>query len=76
MRSISRSWTDQPRGLRLWHRRAPRKRIDPRQQFRKREGLDEIIVAAGLQPLDPVVDAADRGQEKDRRLDAGSPASP
>ena len=39
----------------------------------KGEGLGQIVIAARLKPLDPVVNAAKGGQEKDRRLATGSP---
>ena len=64
----------QPRGFR---RRggATNQRLDPGQQFGKRERLREIVVAAGLEPADPIVDGALRAQEKDgRRLARGPEA--
>ena len=48
---------------------APRQRLDPRQQLGKGVGLGQIVVAAGAQALDAVVDLAERGQDQDRGLD-------
>ena len=49
---------------------AARQHLDARQQLGKRIGLGQIIVAAGAQALDAVVDLAERGQNQHRRLDA------
>ena len=43
--------------------------VHARVQFRKGIGLDQIVVAAGLQPFDTVVDAAHCRQEQNRRED-------
>ena len=60
----------QPRRRRR-RRAAPQQRLEPRQQLAEGEGLDEIVVAAGAQALDPVVDAAERGEDQGRRADLG-----
>src|SRR5271165_4080947 len=44
----------QPRRARI--AAASQERLDPRGQFANVEGLDEIVVAAGLQAVDPLVD--------------------
>ena len=41
-----------------------------REQLRERIGLREVIVAAGPQPLDPIVDLAQRRKNECRSLDA------
>ena len=46
--------------------RAPRQHLDPRQQLDEGEGLGEVIVAAGAQPLHAVVDLAQRRQQQHR----------
>ena len=46
---------------------APPDRADPGRQFAEVEGLDEIVVRAGVQPLDPVRDLVERGQDDDGR---------
>ena len=43
---------------------APGESLDPRQQFRKGERLDEIVVPAGAQPADPVIDLAERADDQ------------
>ena len=50
--------------------RAARERGEPRHQLLESEGLDEIIVAARLQSVDPIVDARQIGEEKHRRRNA------
>ena len=67
---------DAQRRLHRGHRRPARQRVEAGEQFREREGLDEIVVAAGLEPRHPVVDPAQRGQEQHRRLDAGAAQGP
>ena len=47
-----------------------RQHLDPRQQLGERIGLGQVVVAAGAQALDPVVDLAERRQDQRRRLDA------
>ena len=37
------------------------------------EGFDEVVVSAGFQPFDPVLDTVHGGQEYGRRGDAGNP---
>ncbi len=49
---------------------APRQHLDPRQQLRERIGLGQVIVAAGAQPLDPVVDLAEGGEDQGGSFDA------
>ena len=46
---------------------AARQHLDARQQFGERVGLRQIVVAAGAQALDAVVDLAERRQDQDRR---------
>ena len=48
--------------------RAPRQRIDARQQLGEGEGLHEIVVAADVESVDAIVNAAQRGEEDDRHL--------
>ena len=52
------------RALRL----AARQRLDAGEQFGKGVGLGEIVVAAGAQSLDAVVDLAERGEDQNRRF--------
>ncbi len=49
---------------------AARQHLDAREQLGERIGLGQIIVAAGAQSLDPVIDLAERRQNERRRLDA------
>ena len=49
---------------------AARQHLDARQQLGERIGLGQVVVAAGAQALDAVVDLAERGQDQHRRLDA------
>src|ERR1700755_950709 len=44
-----------------------RQRLDPGDQFGQGVGLDQIVVAAGLQARDLVLDLAQRAQEQHRR---------
>src|SRR5208282_3804209 len=46
-----------------------RQRLDTRQQLRKCVRLCQIIVTAGAQALDAVVDLAERGEDEHRRFD-------
>ena len=48
-------------------RAAADQRAQPGVQLGEGEGLDHVVVAAGVEALDPVVEAADRGQEQDGR---------
>ena len=48
---------------------APGKGVHPGHELGESEGLDEIIVGPGVEALDAIVDAAERGQEKDGRFD-------
>ena len=51
------------------HCRAAADRVQPGKQLGEREGLEKIVVGAGLQTLDAVIDAADRGEKENRRPD-------
>src|SRR5690242_13761040 len=53
-------------GLRLADRRAPQQSRNPRQELRKGERLDQVVIGAGIETLDAVVYAR-HGGEKDRR---------
>ena len=53
-------------GWRCAQHRPARERDQTGHQFLEREGLDEIIVAARLEPVDPVVDAREIGQKQHR----------
>ena len=46
---------------------APRDRADPGGQLGEIEGLHEVVVGAGVQPLDPVRDLIERRQDDHRR---------
>ena len=46
---------------------APRDRADPGGKLGEIERLDEIVVGAGVQPLDPVRDLVERSQDDHRR---------
>ena len=46
---------------------APPDRADPGRQFGEVERLNEVVVRTGVQPLDPVRDLVERGQDDDRR---------
>src|SRR4029079_32890 len=48
---------------------APRHHLDPGEQFGERIGLGQIVIAAGAQALDAVIDLAERGQDQHWRLD-------
>ena len=50
---------------------AAQQRAQPGEQLVEVEGLDQIVVGAGIQSLDAVVDRAERRQQQDRRRDAG-----
>ena len=58
-------------GRRRRRRAAPQQRLEPREQLAEGKGLDQIVVAAGAQALDPVVDAAQRTEDQRRRADLG-----
>jgi hypothetical protein len=45
-----------------------RERLDARQQFSKGEGLDEIVVAAGPQAANAIIDFPQRADDQDRRI--------
>ncbi len=49
---------------------AAQQRLDARQQLGEGERLGEVVVAAGLEPLDAVIDAAQRRQHQHRGADA------
>jgi hypothetical protein len=63
--------SDRKRALRRRDPRAPHQRIEPGSQLAERERLGQIVVAAGPQAADPLVDVAERAQDQDRRLVAG-----
>src|SRR5262245_57152552 len=48
---------------------ASRKSLDPRQQFRECEWLDEVVIATGAQTTYPIVDLTERTDDQDRRGD-------
>jgi hypothetical protein len=52
--------------LRRLAERPPQHRLDPCQQFLRRERLDHVVVGAHLQPADAVVLGAAGGQDDDR----------
>ena len=52
---------------------AAQQRFDARQQLRERERLGEIVIAAGLEPADAVIDAAERRQHQYRSQDTLGP---
>src|SRR6516164_2051054 len=52
---------------------ATSERLDARQQFREGKWLDEVIVPAGAQAADPVIDLAERADDQDR---GGDPLLP
>ena len=58
------------RGARL---RSPQKRIQAGEQFTKRKGLGQLIVAPGLQAADALVDFAKRAQDQDGHCVSGLP---
>ena len=49
--------------------RAPAKRLDPRFQFVEVKGFGQIVIAAGIQPGNPVAHRRARGKHQDRRFD-------
>src|SRR5258708_3472336 len=51
-------------------RLSPRQGADPGQQLGEGEGLGQVVVGAGVQPRDPVLDRGPGGQHQDRRLDS------
>ena len=51
-------------------RRAPRERPQPREQLAEGERLDQVVVGARVEPLDPVLDRVAGGQHQHRRPDA------
>src|SRR6185436_1573770 len=54
----------------------PQDRRDAREQLAEVEGLGEVVVAAGLEALHAVVDAAARREEQHRRVAAGGAGAP
>ncbi|SPD67736.1 protein of unknown function (plasmid) [Cupriavidus taiwanensis] len=50
------------------HARAPQHRADPRQQFARGEGLDQVVVGAHLQPQDAVGLLVASGQHQHRQV--------
>ena len=61
---------DLEQGLRSAQSRTPGKRGKARHQFLEGEGLDDMVVPAGLEFLDPVVDAGEVGEKEHRRREA------
>ena len=53
-------------GLLRRRRAAPEQRVDPRAQLGERERLHQIVVGAGPEPGDPVLDLSLGAQEQDR----------
>jgi hypothetical protein len=51
---------------------SPRQGVDPRQELGECEWLHQIVIAPRFQSLDAVVDAAERGQQKNRCPHAGA----
>ncbi len=51
----------------------PQERVEPRGELGEGERLDEVVVGAGLEPGDAVVDLVARGQDADRDVDAVGP---
>ncbi|MPN34137.1 hypothetical protein SDC9_181630 [bioreactor metagenome] len=56
-------------------RRAAQQSLDSSDQLRKGERLDQIIVGASLQTVDPVFHFTQRGQHQDRGLFLGTQGS-
>ena len=50
----------------------PQQRAQSGQQLRQGERLDQVVVGAGIEPLDPVVDGVARGEHQDRRVVTGA----
>ena len=50
---------------------APQQRFEPRQQFRESVRLDQIVVAAGPQAFDAIVDRAEGAEDQNRDADFG-----
>ena len=55
---------------------AAQQRAHPRQQLAQRERLDEVVVGAGVQAGDAVVDLAARGEHQHRRAVAALAQAP
>ena len=49
---------------------APEQRLQPRQQLGEGEGLGQVVVAAGPEPVDPVVHLGERAEDEHRRASA------
>ena len=47
---------------------APQQRAQPGQQLLERERLGEVVVGAGVEPLDPVADRVAGGEHEDRQV--------
>src|SRR4051812_42039454 len=57
-------------------RRAPaQERAQPRQQLLEVERLDQVVVGAGVEPLDARVDRVARGEHQDRHVAVGAQAA-
>jgi hypothetical protein len=50
---------------------AAQERVDARQQLAERERLGEVVVGAGVEAGDAILDAAARGEDQDQRRVAG-----
>ncbi len=51
----------------------PQLRLQPRHQFLQRERLHQVVVGAAAQAMNPVVQAAARGQDQNRDRIVGAP---
>jgi hypothetical protein len=63
----------QPRLFAAAHRRSPRQGADARAELLHRERLDQVVVAAALQPFHAVADRAHRGEKQHRGLHLALP---
>lgn len=61
---------DAKRGRWRGDRRAAQQRLDAGGEFNEGEGLDEIVIAAGLQARHPFIDRAERAHHQNRGRDA------
>src|SRR5689334_124915 len=67
---------DAQNGLLPLERRPPGESMEPGQELGEGEGLGDIVVAARLEPIDTIIDAAQRCQEQDRDLLADAAQRP
>ena len=56
-------------------RPAPQQGADPCQQLAALEGLDEVVVGAAVEAVDPVLGLGPRGQHQDRHVAVGAQAA-